>query len=749
MKMAKRILVGLLALAMLISCFAFAAIADSSQTDEEQFSLAKYEQVLEYFTEPVLIDENFSGLDVEYKYENVVNSTISGYSSIVQSDENEKYLLVKSTAKGLRAKPMYFNFDADTVLDNFVAETVVSGAKNALTIGVSGSEQSADTGMKAEPLVTMSFGSVVKFVTNSEGSIATVALTAADGSEFAIESNGIYKIQLVYRGDLGTYSVTVTDVNDATKTASACDIEIPTKITEPAKIKNVQIGFAKSDITQNEFKVYSIKTLGGTAMRDDANKNADLDNAITELSKLINDASLDFENKLDIVTIAGKIKTDGKYVSEKEEINKLLDTLVNSGITLYSDKVDSYLSALTDTDPYQQRLQASEDHKQYVDLIPDNYAEVLDNAMAEQVADVINRYNAEVTFLENAKTDSEQLISKLADVDTNSTDYAYLYEFYCEVKDLNPYAGYEGIDEAKAAYDYIVAQIKRIQDAVDAFLADVNVLIDETKDFTERYNAYLSSLETRLFKEDPKDASKLVESIVGVTTYTDANGKTAEAIDNEYLESRKFMINIINDCDTFISSVASADYAGYINAKEAMLDIAKSKMETITDEYAGITEAKELYNTIREYVNSTKAAALAYVNAVNALDGLSGDALTAAIAKAMELRESGDVLGVKGVAEANIKLTEISSASIIAEMAKDYFISLVEKACDENSATADLFDLINQAVEARAEASDTYSDVAAAKTELNGAITDYNALVKAFNDQFKADSFTIEVVEEA
>lgn len=749
MKMAKRILVGLLALAMLISCFAFAAIADSSQADEEQFSLAKYEQVLEYFTEPVLIDEDFSGFEVENSYDGVVNSTVSDCSSVVKSDDNGKYILVKSTLTGFKAKPMYFNFDADTVLDNFVVETVVSGAKNSLSIGVSESEQSGNVNMKAVSLVTMTFGTKFTYTTNVDGGVTGVALTAADGSDFAIESNGIYKIQLVYRGDLGTYSVTVTDVNDDTKTASASDIEIPTNVTEPAKIKNVQIGFAKKEIANSEFKVYSIKVLGGTAMRDEANKSADLDNAITELGKLINDASLSFDNKLDIVTIAGKIKTDGKYVSEKEEINALLNTLVNSGITLYSDKIDSYLSALTDSDPYSQRLQASADHKQFVNLIPDNYAEVLDSAKAEQVADVIKRYNAEVTFLENAKTDSEQLIAELADADTNSTDYAYLYGLYTKVKDLDPYAGYEGIDAAMTAYDYIVAQVNRIQDAVEKFLADVNVLADEEKDFTERYKAYLSSLETRLFKEDPKDASKLVESVVGVSSYTAEDGKTAEAIDKEYLESRKFMIEIINDCDTFISSVASANYAGYINAKEAMLYIAQSKMNNIHDEYAGIIEAKALYDTIRAYVNSTKAAAHAYINAVNALDDLSGDELAAAIANAMQLRESGNVLGVDGVAEANIKLTEISSASIIAEMAKDYFISLVEKACDENSATADLFSLIRQAVEAKAEASDAYSDVAAAKTELDNAITDYNALVNAFNDQFKTDSFIINASEEA
>lgn len=728
--MAKRILVGLLALAMLISCFAFAAIADSAQTGDDEVSLAEYEQVLEYFTEPVLINEDFSGYESGASYTNMVG-LIDGQTAVVGKDDNGEHILVASTLTNRKAKSLYFNFDMDTALDNFAVEVIVSGAKKSLSIGVSETAQSSNVNMTATNFVTMEFGGNVKYMTDS----ATPSLKAADGSDFAIVANGIYKLQFVYRGDLGTYSITVTDMNDDTKTASASDVAIPVDITVPSVINNLQVGFAKSDIAGDEFKLYSIKALGGTVMRDEDNKDANVDKAITDLSKLIEDDSLSFEKKLEIVTIAGKIAS--YYDSKNNEVNELLATLVQSGITLYSDKVDSYLTALSDKIPYSQRKQAADDNKQYIDLIPENYAEILDSTKAAEVAAVIEKYNAEVTFLETAKADSEKFITALANVDTTSTDYGYLAEFYDSVSELEPYAGYDGIDAAKAAYDHIVAEMGRIRDGVNAFLEDVAILTDETTGFTVRYEAYLRTLESRLFREDPKNPDTLVENIVGVGTYYDENGKTAEAIDKEYLVARQPLVNIISDCETFISSVTSADYAGYINAKEAMLDIALSKMDTITDDYAGITKAKELYATVRAYVNETKAAALAYVEAVNALDGLSGDQLTAAIANAMLLRESGDVLGVDGVAEANIKLTEISTANILAGMVNDYFIALVEKACDENAATADLFEYITAAVKASEEASEDYSDVAAAKTELDGAIADYNALVDSFNAQFR------------
>ena len=191
----------------------------------------------------------------------------------------------------------------------------------------------------------------------------------------------------------------------------------------------------------------------------------------------------------------------------------------------------------------------------------------------------------------------------------------------------------------------------------------------------------------------------------------------------------------ISNAENFIKYVKKADYALYISAKQENLDIAKEYMDICQPLFAGVAEAKVLYAEIQSYINEQIANANAYINAVNALDSLSGSALTAAIKNAQDLQDAGNVLGVDGVTEANIKLNQIVASIELRERYCIHFINLVSSLDDAKDASA-RYAILADAREVEPYADQSYAGVSDASAKLAKAIADFNAAVNAINADF-------------
>ena len=251
----------------------------------------------------------------------------------------------------------------------------------------------------------------------------------------------------------------------------------------------------------------------------------------------------------------------------------------------------------------------------------------------------------------------------------------------------------------------------------DKFLAAIAVLDSDT-DFNTRAQAFL------VCKNNYCDN----------TTYEGI--ADALVIYNNYYDT---MNTAIEMAENFIKYVEQADYAIYVPMKLDNLAEAEKYMGCLTsDPYVGVTEAKELYDRVKVEVDQKVRAAEAYIAAVNALDSLTGDALTRAIQTALQLQVAGNVLGVDGVAEANIKLDKLVSAIELAPKHREYFLTLVNS-IDTTSSKEALFELLKEAKSAEVDAlavAGGDSDVIAASQKLAAAIASYNAQVTAVNNVF-------------
>ena len=136
------------------------------------------------------------------------------------------------------------------------------------------------------------------------------------------------------------------------------------------------------------------------------------------------------------------------------------------------------------------------------------------------------------------------------------------------------------------------------------------------------------------------------------------------------------------------------------------------------------------------FIEEQIANANAYINAVNKLDTLSGAALTAGIEEALRLQESGNVLGVDGITEANIKLNQTIASIELTERYCIHFINIVNS-IDRAADSAELYSILADARAAELDADKSYSGVADASAKLAKAISDFNAQVNSINADYE------------
>lgn len=721
MKVTKRIFITLLIVSVIVSALAFTAYA----SDGEDLN---YDYVLEYYEEPILFDYNFADEDVTYDLL-MNNDDKDRITTDLVADENApggKYLSISIPASKAfweditMKNNVYFNWNGETSIDDFILEMTVSGVrgsgedKQLPKIIVSVADAACESADVASDLGTTVIAldyragcfAYLKKTVNAGGEVSGVYTN----TEFTLTEGAWYNVYVAYNSETASATVTVTDVANNDNTHTVYDAYVPY-----SEIKNVRIGAHGTDGASARDSVMnfaSIYALGGQYYRTLDELQSDVESALLDMYANFTSDEVSFSTKEYIAQIAAKLSSYG-FATENEEVQAAYEELVNGVVYYANAKLVSYSDAYKASSDYYEKRGFIDEALIYVSYLNTVDSEKITDEIAANM-DAIMQLDSD---LQNAESGSKALVAAVgSNMSINYDDYVAVTNRYNQLHEYGQYADptYEGTAEAFVFYSTLREAKEEIETKGDKFIENVNVL-NSGADFNTRAQAFL------LCKSNYCDN----------TTYPGI--ANALEIYNYHYENMNTQIEM---AENFIKYVNKADYADYVSAKQENLDEAKKYIGCLTaDPYEGVTEAKALYDKVKAEIEEQIKNAQLYVNAVNALDSLSGDALTAAIEEAVALKEKGDVLGVDGVADANIKLDKIISARELAVKYRDYFIELVAS-IDNASSAEELYQLLKAAKNAEKDADAAYQDVVDASAKLASAIADYNKQVSTANSEF-------------
>ena len=721
--MTKRIFIALLILALTVSSLAVFASAEETES-------WNYANVLEYFEEDSLIDLDFSNENVDYSAilnANRPSNRTNQFAEAFVTDPDApggRYFSINVSERSGRTpytdNHVYFGWTSAEAIDDFNIDMTVSGAKY---------DEKTSEKDETLPKIIVVVGEDT-FAPMAQANLAAsgTTLMAVDfrggyftylknGQEhktsFAIEENAWYNVSLTYDVDNGM-SITIYNVADPEGAFTVTDGDTPF-----TAIKNVRIGAHGNDGAANRgtsLRFANISAQGGVYHRDIANMQADVEANVLAMYSLFTDDATPVEDKIAVCEIVKKIGDYG-FTSANADVMKALDELSIGAVGLYNSKIEQFVGSVDSLATFAEKRAYADEVQTYVTALGG-----MD--LSESSAEVVAQTNKNIADFNTA---NEKLIAKEAaslefiaiaeSVKNNElTDYAAILADLALFDGCDPDATYEGMANANKIYNKLAVAADTIKTSAELFIAAVNTANDTSLDFNTRAAAY-TSIEELYF--DNETYPGVTEAIA---IYVDVLGP--------------FMSLEISNAENFVLYVNKANYALYISAKQENLDIAKTYMDICQPHFEGVAEAKVLYAEIQAYINEQIALAKAYIDAVNALDTLTGAALTAGIANAQSLQESGNVLGVDGVTEANIKLNQAIAKIELVDRYCIHFIALVGS-LDKATDATETYAILAEAIDAESYADQSYAGVADASAKLAKAIADFNAQVEGINAEFE------------
>ena len=724
MKMSKRIFIALLIVSVIVSVFTFSV----SAAEENDFD---YGYLLEYYEEPVLFDYDFSREDVEYSI--IANN--SGITSEIVIDENApggKYLSIKTPkSPGLWAdvivkNDVYLNWNAtDKSVDDFVLEMTVSGQrgdgdeKQLPKIILSFADDTCDSADAGSTLgatiVALDFRShcfsYLKSGVNALGEPEGVFTN----TEFTVSENVWYNVYVQYEAESGVATVTVTNVSDPRDTYTVADVFVPYH-----EIRNVRVGAHGTDgatSRDNVMNFASLRAVGGKHDRNPFEKQTAIEQGVIDMYADFMNDEVSFSVREYLSDVAIKLQAYGFVPGEENaEAQAAFAGLLGGTAPYCNNKLVAYAESYASISDYYERRDLIDEALLYVDYLGTINADEISDDLKADIEANVERINDFDTALKNAEIGSLALIEAVGK--NMSADYDNYNEVVAKYNQLHQYGQYadptyEGAYEAYVFYSTIREAKEDIETNATRFIDAANILITEA-DFNTLASAFLVCK----------------NNYYANTTYPGL--AAALEIYNSHYDTINTQIEM---AENFIKYVGQADYADYVPMKLENLAEAEKYMGCLTDDpYVGVTEAKALYDKVRAAVDEDVRNAELYIAAVNALDSLSGDALVAAIENALSLKAAGDVLGVDGVADANIKLDKLVSSIELAPKHRDYFLSLVAS-IDTAATPAELFEILRLAQSAEADAVAALAADPSYQSAVNEASAKLKVAIEAFNAQ--------------
>lgn len=717
MKMTRRIFIALVIVALTVSSLAVFASAAESASQE-------YVNVLEYYEEQSLIDYDFS-VDAEYSALLTNSARSAQYVHSIVADAaapGGKYLSLAIKERSGRTaytdSHAYFAWTSSEAIDDFNIDMTVSGEK------YNSSTSESDENL---PRIIVVVGDA-QFTNIANAKTSGVTIAAVDYksgyfsylkdatteyvTSYRIEAGNWYNVSLTYDADNGV-SITIYNCADPENSLTVTDGYVPY-----TTVRDIRVGAHGEDngsARGSLVKYADVRILSGVYHRDIANMQADIEEKVIGMHNLFVDDEASIEDKIAVCEVVSKLNAYG-FTTDKADVLAALDALSVGVVGLYNTKIEEFIAKI-DT------LTNFDDKKAYVEITA-GYADALAALdLTDVSADLIAKTEknlgdfavAKEKFLASER-DSAKFIELVNSVmGHNLNDYAVVKADLALFEGCNPDPTYEGVEAANKYFTKIVDAEESIRTSAENFIAAVKVANNAELGFNDRAEAFKTI--TELYYDN--------ETYPGVT----------EAIAG-YNAVRDYMDLEIANAENFVMYVNKADYASYISAKQENLDIAKTYMDICQPDFAGVAEAKVLYAQIQEFINQQIANATAYINAVNALDSLSGTALANAIKNAQSLQIAGNVLGVDGVTEANIKLNQAIASIELVERYCIHFVNLVNSLDDAKDA-ATTYSILAAAREAEKDVDKSYANVDAACAKLSKAIVAFNDQVNAINAEFE------------
>ena len=776
MKKSKKLILGVLSLALLVSGFGFASSAETAPEPEN------YEAILEYYSQPTFLVENFNGAATgAFTADYVLNGasvTDAHQKAEIKDDGTNKYLVLNTASFGdanSRTGNFCLGWTSDTYANGVIADFSVFGqgsgeskytctgsytdangkeklcgakivtaaGEDAPTVcdkcGNEGEDLFGEPVQGIDPIVHIYLDSAkddlsAKTVNGTElltldFSQGTVSYLLADGTyatlELELEAGKWYNVTFELNCLTQTYDLTVTDATDSNKTAAVADVAaVPTLKT----VKTVRFNTLRKNNENfaQQIAFDNISIVGGSFRRNDAEKQAKTEEALIRYAELCNQSpALPLADRSAMIDVYTALVETYGFTSTKADVQVAMNALGQKSVFVYAELVESCVNTIDYEGGYYARLAHINGYARYFEKIPHNAATLEALVGAENVAKVlgiIDDYNNEHASIEQLKADSIAFIEKVGIIDITVNDYAVLVATRNEVATITPDPYYDGVEVALSIFNSLNSKIKTIEDGAVAFINNVASISSGTG-FSEKYQAFCNA---RAGYFDNATYPGVTEALLS------------------YEAQREIYEPIETECKEYILWVERAFYSSYVNAKEENLKKADAcNPDGLEPEFPGIAAAKATHAGILTEIAEKRAAAAAYVAAVEALAGLTGAELEAGIAHAKELKKTGDIPGIDNVdvTGANITLTNLEASITLYIAQSRQFVSLVGKIAEADGLAA-RFAAINEARRKADKATDSHEGVTAAKLALAAAITEYNADVAAVNGAYAAVNAT-------
>lgn len=771
MKNTRRILVLLLTLTLLFSCF---AIVSSAYEANEQ----NYDDVLEFYETAEYVNADFNGLGGKSYTEAFANvhtgftvnaaasapvvvsdGTLGDYLHIVHKAETS-FTVTPTVGSGYGMNfALYFPQTKDPVsklqLDAIVCgETSDKDVTKSLFI-VSGTSLKAWNGLNDQLQDTF---------------VELTALSAGVYYDFAVfcdESSNATKI---------TISVTNRSTGE-TETA-------PEFMVEGFNVDKLNLKFSISQkrqgpkVTNANTYVDYIDCYEGSFPRSQATKDVTVAQYIKEIYALYNE-NTEAEYAASIINVIGKVAATHGYTTANvadADLKAAADAAITDALGKQGNAyADLLVEEIANVDPvndtYNQRLNKANTldvYAEFVNWVLENRTDIAITQTPDAIAAATAALNTEIETLAKLEADTLACIEAVSTIeDPNLADYKTLYGVNDTVINHPVCVTYtsdtvtqEIVEAAARAAEIIKLRFAVLDANAKEFVENVRIARDrENKTFLERYNAYM-----------------LIRDIAFVDTsydeFIEGGVDTVESLNADFALIDAEMSAAIELATEFISKITTAESSNSFNVKADALNEATAIMESADfanidgeNGYPGIVAAKAKHADLLTAITTSENSAKAYIEAVIAIKNATSFADKKAKIEAAKALSAGvdnvtiNVFVTENISETETKQVDVKDANIRLSAAVAE-VKLVElNAANFKSAiaaykaaktTADRRAALIQANALMQVANDVIDGVAEAKTECAKLIADFNAEVTAANTvAAKTNSIAANVSEAA
>ncbi len=688
MKFAKKIFVGALAIAVLISCFAFSTSAEAPALPREDIM-----DVLEYELYDTYLVENYDGLDegvYEYQpadpnyFDFVTNASLG--ASVVKEGKNNVLLMQNSNStKGAGYK---FYRQGETLTDLLVVAF-------DFKLGDAGKTNGAD--FRISTALKDYFEEITLFSANAsddDNQYFEYANFNTDRATYGTEVmkdveltlGTWYNVEIAFNPAKENYSIIL-------KSGETQLFSYETKIVSQHGAVNRLTLYVSDAEDAGVTKIYldNLYVLEGTYARDVIDPDNSLADFIIALDAYAK-SGLTVEEKLHVADLYSELYGDDGIgytpptsIQKYQEVNKIVK---GAKTYIWQAKADAFIeysyNILEANASYVDKLKYKEEvAKEYYDMFVELASfEGMDGeykagkTYREAVDEAILEYERACTVIENIKSHTENFVFIIeTDYDPKSRDFVYMQTKYNQLSALrdlvDPEYNYSEIvantkypkaSDAVIVYGALEAKLNAIKANAELFIPAVLDMEIKKADGVSAESPYLTTNFAELYAKYIVAESVFADD----TVHPSLDAKTYQAVYDAiqaYKTYKAYVEERVSESNNFIAIVKGAEASSYYVTVKSQVEAAAlyldDNVEKSLENIEGVAEAIELYTTLKAKVATDYENSQKYIAAVTAIDmNANYNALKQSVNKALALQSKGAVTGIDGIREANTKLED-------------------------------------------------------------------------------------------